>query len=250
MTLLSLSATANDQHLTLLLDGVTEIGKPGVPGSICAFGQNAFAVVQDADRNGICRPVVAATTFGKGRALILGHNGYFSEGVLKVADTGRLLVNAAHWAAGRDAASAPPPRVGVYRGDPLLAYFRDQGLNAAGVGLQEIDEVDVLFANVTGASPEERQVLTEAIRAGKGLVTMGIGWGWLQLNPGKDLHTDYGPNQLLAPMGLVCTDSTTTATSEHGYTTAERPSPLTSAFAALEAFAAHSGGDGKLTDQK
>jgi hypothetical protein len=70
------------------------------------------------------------------------------------------------------------------------------------------------------------------------------------LNPGKDLRTDYSANQLLAPMGLVFTDSTTRKTTPTGFAAAARPSLLINAAKALEAFEDQSMKNRKLTDSE
>jgi len=73
--LLSTSVFATESDVAILLDGVKLIASPGIPGNIAVFGEDAFAVVQDADGN----VVTAAAKYGQGGVLLWGHNGYFGR---------------------------------------------------------------------------------------------------------------------------------------------------------------------------
>ena len=241
LSVVSSAAFSDQQDLRALLDGVKEIGKPGVPGTISVFGSDAFTVVQDKQKNGTGSPLVAAARFGKGRAVVFGHGGYFTPQTLGVADTGRLMLNAAYWAARRTNKQSQPLRVGVYGKQKIAPFLKSKGFNAPNVTLEQLRSTDVLFANVGQTSKQEQEKIRAFVKGGKGLVTYGIGWGWLQLNKGKTLRIDYPVNQLLAPMGLACADTMTRSTSKRGYATDKPPSPLTHAGKALEALAARSG---------
>jgi len=250
LCLASAGVRASDADLDLLLDGVKEIGRPGVPGSICVFGKDAFAVVQDAQKDGVESAVVAAARFGKGRVVVFGHGGYFCEAILKVADTGRLMVNAARWAAGPSRNKSKPLRVGVYHNNNIAPFLKRQGFHVSGTDLADLASLDVLFADVTRAPKKDQAKISAFVKGGKGLVSFGIGWGWLQLNKGKDLRTDYPVNQLFAPMGLVFTNATTKKTSEKGYEVSRRPSPFIHAQKALDAYNALSARRRKLSDEE
>ena len=76
-----------------------------------------------------------------------------------------------------------------------------------------------------------------------------MGWGWLQLNPGKTLTHDFGANQLFAPMGIVWADGMLDRTTKSGYAAGETPSPLTNASRALDAALAHTSGKTKLSKE-
>ena len=120
---------ASEHDVEFLLDGVAEIGAPGVPGRLCVYGPDAFPVVVGASvttgeprwplgvgvtgATGVPRaPVVAAGRWQEGRIVALGHDGYFKRATFETGDTGRLLSNALQWAAGEIAT----PRVGVRGG--------------------------------------------------------------------------------------------------------------------------------------
>ena len=235
---------SREADLGALLDGVTQIARPGVPGPILAFGPEAFAIVQDRQRDGSGSPIVAATRLGKGRVVLFGHGGYMGAKALKTADTARLMANAVRWAGGGSA----PVIVGVderYE-KTLRPLLEKAGHKVVRIEISAPGKVDVVAARTWGASPAERATLNEFVRGGGGILSAGLGWGWKQLNPGKDLAADYPPNLLFMPMGLMFADGTTKATSPKGYDARKRPSPYTSAFGALDTLRK---GGGKLSKE-
>ena len=95
----------------VLLDGVGEIGAPGVPGSLCVYGSRAFPVIVGATWIGDGQaPVMAASRWKEGRIVALGHDGYFTRPTLESADTGRMIANALTWASGEFQKLRPPFR--------------------------------------------------------------------------------------------------------------------------------------------
>ncbi|HUU09852.1 MAG TPA: hypothetical protein VM431_04870, partial [Phycisphaerae bacterium] len=118
-------AGADAKDVTVLLDGVTKIAAPGVPGPLCVFGPGALAVVTGGAGDNLREPVVAAARMGKGRVVAFGHTDYFNARVLggNATDTGRLMTNAVRWAAG----AAAKPVVGVHQAQGLLGFLQGKG---------------------------------------------------------------------------------------------------------------------------
>ena len=54
-------AGADAKDVEVLLDGVTKIAAPGVPGPLCVFGDGAFAVVTGGAGTNLREPVVGAS---------------------------------------------------------------------------------------------------------------------------------------------------------------------------------------------
>ena len=223
-------AVPSDSDLDGLLDGVSKISSPGIPGNISVFGPDAFAVVQDKQRNGAGSAVVAAAQFGEGRVVLFGHTGYFGVDSLKVADTGRLMLNAIRWSA----ADRGAPRIGVVGISTLRTYLTDRGLDALDIQLEDVSTVDVVLSNVDRIPDDKLEVLADFIRGGGGFLSTVTGWGWLQLNPGKDIRTDLSANRLFSQSGLVFADGFTRDTAQDGFDTSQRPSELTNASTALD----------------
>ena len=239
-------ALGDDQDLGALLDGVSEISAPGIPGALCVFGDDAFVVVAGKAGRSMRQPVVAAARTGEGRIVAFGHNGYFGKGALDVADTGHLMLNAVRWLAG-DA----EPRVLVQGLPDLLALLREQGVGAEAVGdAPWQDKLASCNVFVTTRAPafgaQDVAKLAEFIRSGGGFLSGDTPWGWLQLNPGKSLTADHGGNKLLAPAGLVWADGMVGRTSDAGYATDKPPPALVHAALALDAVEAHATGEREL----
>ncbi|MBE3071170.1 MAG: hypothetical protein IMZ66_13125 [Planctomycetes bacterium] len=83
-------------------------------------------------------------------------------------------------------------------------------------------------------------------KQGGGLIVVGLGWGWQQLNPGKDLVTDHPASRLLGPAGIVWADGTLDHTADGGYAAGTAPPALVHAGRALDAVLAHAAGKEKL----
>ena len=252
-TILLLAAArtgADTKDVEVLLDGVTKIAAPGVPGPLCVFGDGAFAVVTGGSGNNLREPVVAAARMGKGRAVAFGHTDYFNGRVLgdNATDTGRLMTNAVRWAAG----AAAKPVVGVHRAQGLLAFLKRQGFKTVSLAgadwLKDLRGASVLCIDTaglggTGTAP----AVSRFIKAGGGLVAMSLGWGWKQVTR-KDLVTEHAGNRLLGPAGIVWADGTLKHTAEGGYAAGAAPPPLVHAGCALEALATRAGGKKPLSD--
>ncbi|MHC4923629.1 MAG: hypothetical protein ACYTG4_06060, partial [Planctomycetota bacterium] len=191
--LLAAPAAAQENAAGPLLKGVKTIGAPGVPGPLAVTGDDAFAVVTGGKPR---RAVVAVSRMGKGRVAVLGHGGYLKTGTHRAADTERLFLNVLHWCAA-PVHRKEPPRVGVLNDAALATRLEKQhGLrsaNLAGSGwATDLKVLDVLVADshrLTNATT--RETVRRFVQEGGGLVTAGLGWGWKQLNPGRDLATEH-----------------------------------------------------------
>ena len=232
--------------LEVLLDGVAEIGAPGVPGPLCTYGTESFPVVSGAI-HGVRAPVAAAGRWSAGRVVALGHDGYFTRAALESADTGRLLKNALRWAAKKGTAR---PRIGVSRASELKAWLNEAAYEVAEVTLtpDSLKAVDVVAVVMWDESDREIDALSTFMAGGGGLVTAVTGWGWAQLNPDQDLISDYAGNRLLARFGIKWADDWLDRTSPEGYTVDGSYAKLTHAGTALDALIANATGSSNLTE--
>lgn len=216
-----------------LLDGVSEIGVAGVPGPLCVFGCDARSVVVGGAGSNARLPVVAVARHGKGRVAVFGHDGYMGGRVLSQADTGRLVTNIVGWLAGD---SDQTVRIGVIGKTGLPECLKQAGLSVARTDLKSFEQFDAVYLSshrVTGEADRGR--LRAYVAEGRGLLTSGLGWGWKQLNPGRNLATDHPGNRLLAPMGIAFADGTLKKTGRVGYVTPAVPDALVDACPALDA---------------
>ena len=238
-----------DADRSALIQGITELGAPGVPGGVCVFGPQAFAVIAGKDGKKAQLPVVAAARWEKGRIVALGHNGY-----LGAFDSGNgiMLVNAARWAIGET--TSVKPKIGVVGNAPLVAHLKGAGLDAEALEGKNwntrLPTFRAVFIDAHKIQPEDIEHLARYIRNGGGLVTAATGWGWLY--GGKDktmLATEFAGNKLLESAGLVFTAGTPEKSTKTGYTTGGDLT-LLNASAALEAIANHTAKKVVLTPEQ
>lgn len=229
LAVLPLGATEADCRE--MLAGVSQINAGGLPGPVAAFGPEAFAVA--VGELGSARlPLVAATRFGKGRAIALGKGEFFVPKALAEADNTQFLTNCLAWAAAK-----AKPRIGIVDCAGFAEALRDKGSDAVDITLADLATVDVIIAKTTRLKSADLLLLRQAVESGKGLLVGDLGWGWLQLNPGKSLSEDHAGNQLFAPMGIVWLDGMLKRTTTDGKaydTTAPLPT-FTNASLALDA---------------
>lgn len=228
------AAVEPGEEAARLLEGVQSIARPGVPGTLTVFGPTAFPIVAGV-AGGRPVPLVAATREGRGRAVLFGHT--YTGDALAVGDTARLVANVLAWAAG----GRRKVRVGVRGGSELGRHLPDDRFTVTsldgGDWLRELDDVDVLVIGLGGVGEKDVEELRDRLRAGLGIVSGMPGWGWQQLNPGKDLRTENGGNRLLAPYGLMWGSDTIEGGGSPLAIAGPAPS-LTQASRALEALTA------------
>ena len=242
-SVLILLAAANGQafddgrHRAALLDGVAGIAAPGVPGPLSVFGDRAFVVIAGGSGGKLREPVVAAAEYERGRVVAFGHTGYLGSAGDAETDTGRLLLNAVRWVAKSNGENRKI-RVGVRRQGKLLAYLRGHGIDAKSLDGAKwsgrLSEFDVLCCGSHRLTDDDIDAVRSFVRRGDGLVTAGLAWGWLQLNPGKSLN-DHPGNRLLAPCGIVWADGTLKRTTERGFDAKAAPPDLCHAARAIDA---------------
>ncbi len=206
MALLSLNTLSAqygspDEARDYLLNGVNTVVKVGVPGPFLLTGQNAFPVMIGSVGGEVQAPFIAASYLGKGAVLAFGHGGYLSTQNLPKDNTQKLLNNALRWTAGKTV-----PKVLVKGDEPLAQLLSNQDFDVwiAEERLTEVDlnNYDVIVTDSDRLNTEEINLIQDFVRAGGGLVTSGLGWGWMQLNRDKNLHKEMPGNVLLAPAGI------------------------------------------------
>lgn len=216
-----------------LLRGVRRIAAPGVPGPLLLTSPNAFPIVTATGGNNAELAVVAVSYLGKGRVVAFGHDGFFGESDSRIADTGRLILNSIRWSGGgRDRM-----RVGLIGSTQLTGLISSGGHNARSVGPADwangLRDLDVIVAWSSRLSDEQIKILTAFVSAGRGLLAADLGWGWQQLNPGRDLMADNPSNRLLRSAGLSWIDGYA-ADPPDGYSIKNAVSPYANASIALE----------------
>jgi len=209
-----------------LLSGVSEIASPGIPGPLVVFGPNAEVVVSG-KQGKFLEPVIATSTFGKGRIVAFGHGGYFGEGSMAIGQTRQLLVNAIRWAKSAEGI------VGIHRATETEALLREQGIASkrlSEIDLGNLEGISLLIIDPNGESPQHAAGIRKFVEGGGGLMIAGLGWGWLQLNPGKSIH-EHPCNVIAEPMGIAWADGYLERNSPRGFVATPGPADTNAASA-------------------
>ncbi|MBI3878685.1 MAG: hypothetical protein HY301_01290 [Verrucomicrobia bacterium] len=239
----TLDAQTASPDLAQLTRGVTKIASPGTPGRVCVFGDTAFPIVVGGAGKGLVQPVVGAGRLGAGRVVVFGHGGYFDAATMKEGDSGKFLANCITWAA----RGAAKPEVVVLGGKGVSEGLISLGFAPVPADLAKLSPKQVLFADASRIKPGDVETIVKFIRAGGGWITAGTGWGWKQLNPGKELGTDLIGNRILHLAGVLIADGTSTDTTANGFTVGGDIPLLAHAGRALSSAIASTGGAVKLS---
>jgi hypothetical protein len=197
-----------------LLAGVSSVASAGIPGPLATTQETARVLIAG-EQDGALLPVVVAAQVGKGRVLAFGHGGMLGGDALKHQGTATLVANAAVWLRGSAAQTKP---IGVHDNKALEKLLSGRGLavqTLSDVSASELALCAWVFIDAHDISAERSPVVKAFINGGGGLLTAGLGWGWLQLNPGKPIQQHPG-NVLLCDAGIVWCDGYLETTSEPG----------------------------------
>jgi hypothetical protein len=218
----SLAASSPISDAAQLRQGVSEIAAPGVPGPLVVAGGGLFPVVAAPDGAGGMQAVVAAGRVEKGRVVAFGHTGYLDRAAIEPGDTKRLLLNAVRWAAGTKGLAGV--RITVVDSDGVADLLGQEGAiveRGRRVSASALGQSRVLVAPATDLG--DIAAVRRYLERGGGLVTASLGWGWKQLNPGKDLATEHPGNALLGPYGLLWADGTLERNATAGFLAGDPP---------------------------
>jgi len=214
-----------------LLADVRSIASAGVPGPLAVFNERAFVIVVGRVDRASVLPVAVGAEWERGRVVALGHGGMLGAEAMKHEGTARLVANAMRWLARADTGT-----IGVWRNDSMVAALRAAGFDAQplqGPWQESLAGHAAVVIDSHTVGEREQGALAEYIRGGGGLLTAGLGWGWLQLNPGRSIG-DHPGNLLLREAGIAWCDGTLDPT-ERGAFTTSAVSEMTHAATALAA---------------
>jgi len=220
LLVIHLPAFAAPGDLDILLEGVSELTAPGaIPGPVVAYGPDSFAILPGKYQSGRA-PMIAGARFGEGRAVIVGHGGLVT-GVDRSADNAAMVRNEVRWLSG----SKRGARVGLHGAGQLKDVLTTDGLQVRELKDNEVipalAELDVLVTSGhSWTRPQDATAIAAMqgfVKRGGGLLVSACAWGWQQLNPGKDILTDFPGNQIVFPFGLAFTDQMVRNTGQNGW---------------------------------
>lgn len=187
-----------------LTQGVARIEAPGALAGTAAVLEPSGFVVLTAENGGNPGPLAVATNEGKGRAVAVAHEGFFSPENLNREGNRRFFVNALTWL-GQGKKRVSAVTLGI-----APEFLRAAGFEVARSAADPTrGSADVLCMTQDALSyPPLTEWVIEWVKNGGGLLVAGPVWGWRQLNPGKSLSKDLSGNRMLIPLGLALTDGT------------------------------------------
>uniref|UniRef100_A0A6I8N2Q0 Peptidase M60 domain-containing protein n=1 Tax=Ornithorhynchus anatinus TaxID=9258 RepID=A0A6I8N2Q0_ORNAN len=174
-----------------LVEGLECWDLPGhcTPCELLLVGETALPVLVNAQG----QVLVAASRFGRGRLLVVAHEGY-----LKEARLARFLCNAVSWLC-----PSPGAAVGIGRGLDALAEI----LRGAGVEVQDREELGeapgVYCTDAYELGQPEK--LVRFLKAGGGLLVGGQAWHWASQHSPDRVLFDFPGNRVTSVAGVYFT---------------------------------------------
>jgi hypothetical protein len=197
------SPAASETDRAALTEGVASLRAPGaVPGPVMASGEGSF-ILLTARTGRDAVPLGAAAQAGKGRIVVVGHEGFFGERALDHPDNARFLRNALSWLGGGDIGGLHLGQIGMPALAKAVAAARVHALDRASL-VSRAGEFQVLCMTQAAldGDPAAVEAAVRFVHGGGGLLIAGPAWGWESLNPGKSLAADHSGNEILARFGL------------------------------------------------
>lgn len=219
MMLAPRAGAQDDAPSAVITVGVSAFAAPGVPGPLVVFGPHAYVIAVAPLDRGITAPIIAAAELGKGRVVVFGHTSYLDASAMSAGDTARLLENSIRWAAGEHVNREGKLRIGIVDGD-LLQFLTERGYSAQPTSPAELakdrSQFDVILCRPARMNDDEIAALREFAVNGGGLLVAHLGWGWLQLNPGRAI-SEHPANRLLQDAGIAIADGTLEKNDKAGF---------------------------------
>lgn len=178
-----------------LVRGVRELDLcgPRVPSELVLIGDHAFPLAVNSQG----QVVMAASLYGRGRIVVLGHEGYLTA----FPD---LVENALSWLGGdgSDASS-----VAVHRG--VQAVADDLGKSAFKVevvgGFARDPSVGVYVSDAYSVAADAKD-LVAFVKAGGGVLLGGQAWSWAQACPKENVLLLFEGNKVSGVAGIYFTE--------------------------------------------
>ncbi len=199
-----------------LVDGVSEVISPGVPGPVQAEVPNNWVQIVAGDENAACgndtsgsKTFVMARCYEAGRVVIMGHDGLI--GALDQLDNEQLILNIISWLDANDGkrvvfSTGHDEWVTASILDPLKAELESRGYSFEAatypISSSFLADRDVLiFGNASGTiSSSEIDAVESFVANGGGLFLIGLGWSWGHYHP--EPIEEYPMMQLALPYGV------------------------------------------------
>lgn len=186
-------ATTPDAAFEALMNGVTswDVPEGPVPCELLLIGEASFPVM----RNDKGQVLIAASSYGRGRLVVVSHEGYLLDASLAL-----FLRNAVNWL--RPSPGAP---VGVHTSlEPLVTILQGSGIGArAQPEPGDPAGVYCISAYVETLTAE----LIQFVKRGGGLLIGGQAWYWASQHGCDQVLSRFPGNQVTSVAGVYFTDT-------------------------------------------
>lgn len=178
-----------------LAEGLKEVDLSGssVPCILVLIGDHAFPLVM----NSHGQVLMAASVYGRGRIVVLGHEAYLTT-------CSKLVENAVMWLKGEGSENLS---VGVHRSVKAVANNLSKSIFQAEVVEAFSDNVEVgvyvTDAYSVGADVKE---LVAYMKAGGGVLIAGQAWSWAGNHPKKNPLLQFPGNKVSSVAGVYFTN--------------------------------------------
>lgn len=185
-------ATTPDAIFEALMDGVTswDLPKESIPSELLLTGETAFPVMVN-DKGQV---LIAASSYGQGRLVVLSHEGYLLH-----AGLAPFLFNAVRWL-------CPSPEAPILVHPSLASLVNilsDSGLEA----LVEPEPGETLGVYCTDAYNDTlTDRLVQFVKRGGGLLIGGQAWYWASEHGNDKVLSSFPGNQVTSVAGVYFTD--------------------------------------------
>ncbi|XP_058153491.1 TRPM8 channel-associated factor 2-like [Dasypus novemcinctus] len=186
-------ATIPSAAFEALMDGVTswDIPKGPVPCELLLIGEAALPVMVN-DKGQV---LIAASSYGQGRLVIVSHEGYLMD-----AGLARFLLNAVSWLC-----SSPGAPIGVHPSlASLINILQDLGVEAQ-IGAEPGDPLGVYCINAYNDTMTAK--LIQFVKRGGGLLIGGQAWYWASQHSRDTVLSRFPGNQVTSVAGVYFTDT-------------------------------------------
>ncbi|XP_077004643.1 TRPM8 channel-associated factor 2-like isoform X2 [Tamandua tetradactyla] len=186
-------ATIPSAAFEALVNGVTswDIPKDPVPSELLLIGEAAFPVMVN-DKGQV---LIAASSYGQGRLVIVSHEGYLMD-----AGLARFLLNAVGWLC-----TSPGTPIGVHPSlASLVNILQDCGIKAQ-IETEPGDPLGAYCINAYDDTMTEN--LIQFVKRGGGLLIGGQAWYWASQHGCDKVLSSFPGNRVTSVAGVYFTDA-------------------------------------------
>lgn len=189
-----------------LVNGVSSIVCLGVPGPVFGISPDWVAIAGGDEDTSQPSVFVMARAYGRGRVLLVGHDGMLSSGAMPMIDNSAFMSNVVQWlniSTGNIVRYSTGHREWA-TGEPLRQVITNDGFIisplSAPISSDILTNCSVLIiGNAWGDfTTNEIEHVRQYVENGGGLLMAGLGWSWASYHTDKTME-DYPMTKMASP---------------------------------------------------